>query len=187
MILRAMIPLPGACALALGVSARASMILPVDFDTLRRTDLIVRGTGQSSSSVLTPDGKQIQTVTRVAVGSTLKGRAPESVEAHTPGGSVGEFSQKGGAPEFTPGEGVIVMRRKRSDSRRSGVDGLSLGKFSLSTDPTDPGGRFVSHHVAGVGPQMPDGHLRAPAGVQPVREDEFVRRVPKALGDKALA
>jgi hypothetical protein len=174
----------GACALALGVSARASVFFPVDFDTLaRRADLIVRGTVQSSSSALTPDGKQVHTVTRIAVGRTLKGSAPVVVEVRTPGGSVGDFSQKiSGAPEFTPGEEVIVFLRRHGDSGRYGVDSFSLGKFNLSIDQ---GRRLVTQHVAGVGLQMPDGQIRAPAEFQPVHEEEFVRRVQKALGDKA--
>ena len=118
----------GACALALGVGARASVFLPVDFDTLaRRADLIVRGTVQSSSSALTPDGKQVHTVTRIAVGRTLKGSAPVVVEVRTPGGSVGDFSQKiSGAPEFTPGEEVIVFLRRHGDSGRR-VPALAIG------------------------------------------------------------
>jgi hypothetical protein len=182
-----MASLVGVCAIALGSSAGATVLRAAEVEELaRRAEHIVRGTVLSSTAAWTPDGKQIHTVTRISVARALKGRGPAVVEVRTPGGSVGDLAQKViGAPEFAPGEEVIVFLHRHGSSSRYGVEGFSLGKFTVVPGQGQARAALVTQHLAGVGLPMPDGKVRPPPAFQPVREEEFLQRVQKALGEKA--
>lgn len=173
--------LAGVLIAALASTARASVILPADVEELSRSaEHIVRGTVLSNTASWTADGKQIHTVTRVAVDRTIKGGVPTIVEVRTPGGTVGDLAQKViGAPEFSAGEQVILFLHRHGNSARYGVEGFSQGKFTIEPQPS--GGGLVMQRLAGVALKMPDGRLSPPPEFKPVREEEFLRRVQKAL------
>lgn len=189
MTLRNAIVLASALCAAAASTARASVILPADVEELtRRAEHIVRGTVLSSAASWSPDGKQIHTVTRIAVDRALKGSGPAVVEVRTPGGVVGDLAQKAlGAPEFTPGEQVILFLRRHGGSGRYGVEGFSQGKFTIEPPSSGKGMGKVTQHLVGVDLKMPDGKIQPPAEFKPVREDEFIQRVQRALDGSAKA
>ncbi len=179
--------LAGALSVALATTARASVVLPANVEELaRRAEHIVRGTVLSSAASWTPDGKQIVTITRISVDRALKGRGPAVVEVRTPGGAVGDLAQKVvGAPEFAPGEQVIVFLRRYGGSGRYGVEGFGQGKFTV--EPQASGKGLVTQRLVGLELKMPDGRIQPPSELKPVREDEFLQRVQRAVDASAKA
>lgn len=161
--------------------ARATVLVPLDLDTLvRRAHLIVRGAPESSRSEWA--NGTIQTVTRVRVESLLKGQAPEVVEVRTPGGSVGELTQKVfGAPELTPGEPVILFLHELPGAARSryAVEGFSQGKFDVIKGPG--GTSLVAQRLGGIGLLQPGGKVVPAREPEPIPERDFVERIRRSL------
>jgi len=167
-------------ALLLGGRALATVILPVDLETLcRRADLIVRGTTGATVALTSEDKKLIHSVTTVSVAQAIKGQAPAQIEVRTQGGTVGDITQMvSGAPQFHPGEEVILFLRKANE-RHFVVESFCLGKFEVVKG--QDGTAHVRQAVQGLGILQPDGTVRAAPAFEPVPVEQFVARVKRAL------
>jgi hypothetical protein len=161
------------------------VVAPFDLDTLAvQADLVIRGTAESTSSSWSGDGRRIFSLTRVSVSSSIKGQAPTFIEILTPGGSVGKIGQKvWGAPEFAPGEQVILFLRKRPHPAaalpRFEVAGLAQGKFSVVREPD--GTNKIRQQLDGLGVLQPTGAVRPAPAFEPVSERDFLQRIRSAL------
>jgi hypothetical protein len=174
-----------ACALlALPLSAHATVIKVVELETLARSaDVIVRGTTGASVSAFTEDGKQIHTVTKVRVATTIKGVADSEIEVRTRGGTVGELTQMiSGAPPLGEGREVILFLHRVSP-RRFVIEGFVQGRFDVVKGPG--GVAHVTQDLSAVGVLGADGAVRPGATLGPIPEADFVARIRKALEGKA--
>ncbi|MGI5864757.1 MAG: hypothetical protein ACOX6T_22285 [Myxococcales bacterium] len=176
--------LAGLLALSVALPAQATVVEPMDVETLsRRADLVVQGTALSSESSFV--NGQIQTVTRVRVDCALKGQAPAVVEVRTPGGRVGDLGQMvTGAPQFAPGEEVIVFLRRLPGGARFRVEGMSLGKFDVVKAPD--GRRMVTRNDEGLSIKLPDGGVQQATRFEPVPEPVFLERVRSAVRQEQI-
>ncbi len=183
--LRALRRFLGLFLLLAASSAHATIVLPMDVEALtRRSDLVVRGRALSVQPAWSSDGRRIQTTVRVEVASSLKGQAPKVVEIVTPGGVVGEIGQQvSGAPQFAPGEQVIVFLEKVPQVARFQVAGMAQGKFELTADAK--GQPIVTQSLAGLAVLGPDGKVREAQPIAPTPEADFVARVQRALRGSA--
>jgi len=161
-------------------SAQATLVKPVDVETLaRRADVIVRGTTKATAASLTEDGRQIQTVAKVTVGSVLKGEAMSEFEVRTPGGTIGDITQVvHGAPQFVEGQEVILFLHRVSE-RRFTIEGFAQGKYEVVKG--SDGVARVAQDLRGIGILGPDGAVRPGTKVEPVPERDLLARVRRAL------
>ncbi len=172
--------LAGLLVVAASLPARATVVEPMGVETLSdRADLVVQGTALSSESSFVRG--QIQTVTRVRVHCALKGQAPGVVEVRTPGGRVGDLGQMvAGAPQFAPGEEVVVfLRRLPGADARFRVEGMSQGKFTVVT--VADGRRLVTRRDEGLSVRLPDGGVGQATRFEPVPEPVFLERVRRCV------
>jgi hypothetical protein len=165
--------------------AGATVVKALDVETLaRNAELIVRGKALDSTAAWGGGRKLIHTVTRVKVDGLLKGTVPGGVvEVRTPGGTVGEISQRvSGAAQLAAGEEVVLFLKKIPGPRaRFAVEGFSQGKFTLSRVE---GRTLVTRELPGLSVVDASGKPRAAPSFQPQPESEFVERVRRALGER---
>lgn len=169
-------------ALALPLAARATVVLPVDLETLaRRADLIVRGKVRAAASRRSADGKQIHTLTRVEIASAVKGEPARTLEVRTRGGTIGDLTQVAhGEAEFAADEEVWLFLRRAGG--RYTVESHALGKFTVVRGPD--GAERVVQRVRGLGVLGRDGRVRPAQELEPVDEAAFLARVRRALETK---
>ena len=170
----------GFAATLFSLSAHATVMRPVDLETLaRRADVIVRGTAKSTVASLTEDGKQIHTVATVRVASVLKGVPASEIEVRTPGGTIGDIAQiVHGAPRLIEGQEVILFLHRVSE-RRFTIEGFAQGKFEVVKGPS--GAAHVTQDLRGIGILGPDGAVRPGMAAEPMPVRDFLARVRKAL------
>lgn len=172
-----------AAALSLPLAARATVVLPVDLETLaRRADVIVKGRVRAAESRRSADGKQIHTVTRVEVASAVKGEPARTIEVRTRGGTIGDLTQVAhGEAELVAEEEVYLFLRRAGEKRYT-VESHALGKFSVQRGPD--GVERVVQRVRGLAVLERDGRVHPAAGLEPADERAFLARVRRALEAK---
>lgn len=167
-------------ALAPVSSVRATVIVPLELEELvARSELVVRGVVEASESRRTSSGEQIFTFTRVRVVERFKGEPAQYVEVRTPGGTVGELTQRvAGVPALVEGDEVILLlRRVHPEHAIHLIVGFSQGCFRLVTDPRL--GRAV---VRPAGPaEFRDGQVAAAPALEPIPEAAFFERLRRAI------
>lgn len=123
------------CAIALTAVPRAdatSLVLPRDASLAAKSDLVVSGRALGSASV-ERDGT-IWTETRIVVDERLKGASDGIVMVREPGGELGDRATVVfGAPEFAPGERVLLFLARTPGNGYRTID-LAAGKFSERVD-----------------------------------------------------
>lgn len=135
----------------------------------RRADAVVHGSVQGVEAAWTADGRHVRTRVTLRRVSTWRGAAPEVVVVEVPGGRVGDVAQSvAGAPEFEPGEEVVVFLRATSPGRFR-VLGLATGKFRVAGRQAVP--RLDAIHLEEA--PLPPGERR----VEPMPVQELERRV----------
>lgn len=158
-------------AVFLTASAQAAVLVAMDLPELvSQSDLIVVGSATKQSSRYV--NKLIVTDVTLAVSSTLKGSAKDSVVVTHLGGSVGEVGLNvPGAAAFKLGENVVVFLR-RVPSGDWNVVGMSQGSMKISGEEVLPGG---------VGAELmerdPEGRLRE------LKTPAAPRALPDLLGE----
>ena len=126
------------CVCAVG-SLSATTLVPADFAQMaRESDLIVRGT------VVQVDGQRIgarqtiESLITLRVSDTIKGTAVEETTFRVPGGKVGPYRRvMVGAPQFSPGDEVILFLRGRAPAMAMPY-GLSQGVYRVSRTAGTP-------------------------------------------------
>lgn len=149
----------------LPATAQATLLIYLsDEDLTTEADAVVR------AEVLSVEGyrdAQLHRVfTRVTLGvhEYLKGRGPDEVIVRVAGGVVGDLEYRVlGAPQFEPGEQVVLFLKARPDS--NAVIGMGQGKLRVTTD--DRGVEWLERTIANVALVARDG--RTPAPVRPAR------------------
>jgi hypothetical protein len=168
-----------AIIVALSVSlstVHATTVLPVDFDEMvTRSHTVVRGRVVDVRTQATAGRRSIESLVTLAVVDAVKGSASPEVVFRVPGGRIGRYRRVTvGAPEFAPGDEVIVFL--------SGAFPVIPMPFALSQGvyriQRDPGGRAV---VNGPKPGSA-GLVRGDPARRPVAVDLFVSQVRAIVG-----
>jgi len=119
----------GACASS---AFAASFIVPSDRELVRRADAIVVATVQRSFAQ-SVHANGIETVTALDVSETIKGKVPDVLEVHEPGGELpGRAEIIPGVPRFHDGDRVLLFLRRTPDAWA--VADLALGHFTFVED-----------------------------------------------------
>lgn len=113
--LRVIVPLCLVIGLCAG-EARALTVLPADFgEMIAGSQVIVHGRVVDVRSDLTAGRRSIESVVTLAVIDAMKGEAGREVMFRMPGGRVGRYRRiVVGAPQFAPGQEVIVFLSGRA-------------------------------------------------------------------------
>jgi hypothetical protein len=138
----------------------------------RGADAVVRATVLGVEAAWTTDGRHVRTRVTLRRLSTWRGEAPAVVVVEVPGGRVGDVAQSvAGAPEFEPGEEVVVFLRASTPGRFR-VLGLATGKFRVAGRQAVP--RLEAIHLEEAA--IPPGERRVEA--MPLEELERRVRAP---------
>jgi hypothetical protein len=172
-------PLLVLIALLAATPVSATLYLPVDFaEMVTSAKDIAHGRVVDVRSDLTPDRRTIVTYVTIAVEQHLKGSFGEAVTFRVPGGQVGRYRRiVVGAPQFSPGDEVIVFLTARGPSIPY-LFGLSQGVYRVS-------------RRAGAGPLVTplpaiatggaDRLVRGDPARRPLALDAFARQVKTIL------
>src|SRR5678815_476910 len=127
-----------ACACA-GGSLSATTLVPADFAQMaRESELIVRGTVVQVEGQRTGARQTIESLITLRVSDTIKGTAVEETTFRVPGGKVGPYRRvMVGAPQFSPGDEVILFLRGRAPAIATPY-GLSQGVYRVSRTAGTP-------------------------------------------------
>jgi hypothetical protein len=156
-------------------SASATVLLPADLgDLTRGAAAIVRGRVVSAEGRWTDDHRAIETIVTLDADNYLKGSLGGTIRFRVPGGQVGRLrSLFVGAPQFAPGDRVVVFLNARGPAIPH-VLGLSQGVFRLSA--VEGGGWTVSPP-----PVLPASTartlVRGASDRRPMALDDFERQV----------
>jgi hypothetical protein len=154
----------------------ATTVLPVDFDEMvARSHTVVRGRVVDVRTQATAGRRSIESLVTLAVLDAVKGSAAPEVVFRVPGGQIGRYRRvMVGAPEFAPGDDVIVFLSGTFPVIPMPY-GLSQGVFRVGRDAAGRG--VVS------GPQPGQEHLvRGDPARRPVDVDLFLRQVRAIAG-----
>jgi hypothetical protein len=115
--------------------AYATVLLPADFVTIvTGSPIIVHGRVSDVRSFVTGPRRTIESVVTLTVIDTLKGTPAPTLTFRVPNGQVGRYRRVVvGAPEFDPGDEVVVFLQARAPSIPS-LFGLSQGVYRVVRD-----------------------------------------------------
>jgi hypothetical protein len=121
-----------AVAVLAGPRAHATTLVPAELaDLARAARVIVRGRIAAVEARSTDDRRAIETLVTLDPETYLKGSPASVVRFRVPGGQIGRYRRVVvGAPQFAPGQRVIVFLAARSPAIPS-VIGLNQGVFRL--------------------------------------------------------
>ena len=142
---------PLALALLLSGSALATVVVTLSIEEMAASvPLIVRGHVGQSQTRWDDQHRHISTYTEVVVAESFKGHAPQVFLVREPGGVVGQVGQfASGAPEFRPGEEVVLFLTPAVDEPAVfQCFAMAAGKVTLEESPM--GGRRAVRHLDGL-------------------------------------
>jgi hypothetical protein len=136
-------------------SANAITVLPISEKELtKRATIIVTGVVEDVYSAYNPEGTTIYTYITVDVTSSLKGDLKENnIILRQVGGMVGDRELTlPGAPDYEPGDELLVFAGPFGKTEYYGVLGIFYGKYDIKVDPstgkkTVNGSSFTVTHV----------------------------------------
>jgi len=157
--------------LAIGVDARATVVVPADLGELSRDAIaIIRGRVARIDAQFTEDRGTIETIVTLEVESYLKGALGQIVRFRVPGGELGRFrSIVVGAPEFAIDQHVVVFLGAFGPSVPH-IVGFNQGVFRVVRAADDSGWLVTP----------PANFPAADGGVRIVRGDRNRRPIPLA-------
>ena len=155
----------------------ATVVLPAEFATVvSGSGVIVHGRVVRVESHLVGPQRAIESVVTVSVLQSLKGDAGLTVSFRTPNGQVGRYRRVlVGAPEFTPGDEIVVFLEGRPPALPS-VFGLNQGLYRVTRDAAARA-MVMPPRTAGADGRIVRGD---PARV-PLPIDAFAREVRAAM------
>ena len=161
-----------ALLLAAPATARATVLLPIDFrELVTVSSTIVHGTVTDVRSDWVDGRRAIETFVTIAADDYLKGDLGATITVRVPGGQIGRYRTLFvGAPEFREGDEVVLFLR--SFEGRQLIVGLSQGVFRVV--PDGAGRRLVTSPVVmgkGSGDAVPV--VRGDAARRPLAVDAF--------------
>jgi len=158
-----------AVLVALPVGLRATVLVPIEFrELVILASVIVHGRVTAVQGEWTEGRRSVETLVTVAASEYLKGDLGAAFTIHVPGGQLGRYRTLFvGAPEFRPGDEVVLFLRANR------IIGLSQGAFRVASD-TQSGQRIVvSPIVMSTDSSTPQTVVRGDARRKPVALDLF--------------
>jgi hypothetical protein len=133
--------------LAAAATARATVIVPVDFNELTAAaEAIVYARVTGVRAVLSDDRRRVESIVAAEAIGYMKGDLGRSFAFSVPGGQVGAYRTfMVGAPVFEPGEEVVLFFGRRPAAATTAqpfLVGFSQGVFRVRVDART-GGRVV--------------------------------------------
>ena len=178
MRLGALVLVSGAMWAGATAPVSATVLLAADFATVvDEAGAIVHGRVVDVRSALAGPRRSIESYVTVAVIESIKGAAGTAVTFRVPNGQVGRYRRiLAGAPEFAPGDEVVVFLRGRAPAMPSLV-GLSQGLYRVSRDAAGTATVTpAARSAAGA-----DRVARGDPARTPLPVGEFLRRVSAVL------
>lgn len=126
-----------ACLAASQSTASTFVAASLD-DLVRESEVVVEGHVVGLASRWSADRTHIDTEIVLRVSDVLLGTVEDEISVVVPGGRVGDFVvEVAGAPSFRPGDHVVVLLARHSESLSPGfrVVGYERGLFVISTSP----------------------------------------------------
>lgn len=150
----------------------ATVIVPADLAELSRdAQAIARGRVSAVTGRWTEDRRTIETIVTLDVERYLKGSLGSTIDFRVPGGELGRFRRVVvGAPEFAPGDQVIVFLGATGPMVPF-IVGFNQGVYRLVAAPNSSGWLVVPP------PNLPSATVNTPV----VRGD--ISRRPLSLSD----
>ncbi len=138
--------------LAAAPAVLAAVAIPATVEGLSRaSDAVVRGRVEKVYARRSPDGRLVATYAEISATSAWRGSPPARLTVVTPGGVVGDFSQRvDGMAAFQQGEEVVVFLA-RAGGGTWHVTGAAQGKFRVQEGKATPdlsGTALVEHPLA---------------------------------------
>jgi hypothetical protein len=161
--------------------ASATVLLPADFaDVVNGSPTIVHGRVAAVRSFAAGAGRSIESVITLDVIDTLRGTPSRTVLFRVPNGQVGRYRRVVvGAPEFQPGDEVVVFLKSRAPAIAT-LFGLIQGVYRVVRGAND-------QPIVTPPPVMARGVsaervVRGDPARRPIAMDAFAREVRLVLG-----
>ncbi len=177
-----------ALALAVPALARATTVIPLDFQTLTdRATVIAHGRVVALSPQWATDRHGIDTVVTVLVSDYLKGDLGAQVAFVVPGGKIGRLrSVRVGAPVFREGEEVVVFLSAAGPAYPR-IVGFNQGVYRVTIDGQSRG-RVVALPMLAGEVATPTPIVRGDQSRRPVPIEQFeasVRAIVQQAGGRS--
>jgi hypothetical protein len=165
-----------ASCLLLSVSGalHATVIVPIEFRELVATaPVIVHGEVVDVRTRWIDGRRSLETFVTIAAAEYLKGSLGEHVTFRVPGGQLGRYRTVFvGAPEFRPGDEVVLFLKRAGPSHLS-IIGLSQGAFRVVPDARTGRRMVTTPIVMGKGGDQPEPIVRGDVTRKPLPIDAF--------------
>src|SRR3972149_4736345 len=137
--------------LALASVAHGTTLVRLSLEQLSQaSSAIVRGRVLSQESRLSADGKQVVTLTTIAVEQSMKGRPPATVVVEQPGGAVGNRRVRvAGTIQFRPETRyMLFLEPSTSGAGRFRMVGMLQGAYRILRDERTQEERVIRRPAA---------------------------------------
>jgi hypothetical protein len=172
------------------VAASANATTPVRMSLEQLSQLasdIVRGHVVSLETRWNESNTQIVTLTTIAVGQRIKGRAPVTVVVEQPGGTLGNIrSRVPGTVQFHQGEDyVLFLEPARANSSRRSVVGMMQGAYRIYRDAATAEERviypFSKYAERDQATEPMEAVAEPPVGAETISLSQFRQQLSTAL------
>jgi hypothetical protein len=159
----------------------ATVLLPADFrEIVNGSQIIVYGRIVDVRPEWTNGRRQIESVVTLQPAEFFRGTPSGRLTFRVPGGRIGRYkSVTVGAPEFRPGDEVVLFLRARGPAVPQ-VFGLNQGVYRVRVDGRT-GRRMVTQPIVTARTASPEAVVRGAAHRQSLPLEQFATQVRTAL------
>lgn len=169
--------------LLLGLSSvlSATVLIPSDFrEIVSGSQIIVHGRVIEVRPEWTAGRRRIESVVTVAPSAFYRGTASGTVTFRVAGGQIGRYkSVTVGAPEFRPGEELVLFLRSQGPAVPQ-VFGMNQGVFRVNVDERT-GRRLVEQPIVTARSAAPQRVVRGARDRRPLPLDQFAAQIRTVL------
>lgn len=172
--------------LGLAPVLRATVLIPSDFrEIVSGSQIIVHGRVGDIRAEWIEGRRRIESVITLQPSAFYRGTPAPAVTFRVPGGQIGRYkSVTVGAPEFRPGEEVVLFLKAQGPSVPQ-VFGLNQGVFRVSVDRRT-GGRLVMQPIVTAKGAAPEPVVRGAGARRPLPLDQFAAQIEAVLTNGGL-
>jgi hypothetical protein len=175
-------PMLLALVLAIGSTARATVIVPAEFrEVVAGSEIIAYGRVMDVRPEWSADRRHITSHVTFAVGTYLKGGADTTITFSVPGGEIGRYrSIMAGAPVFAAGDEAVLFLK--SGGGTPIIFGFNQGVFRVRTDAAT-GRRMVVSPALSARGDPPEPLARGSSERRSVPLEAFAARVKDIMAE----
>jgi hypothetical protein len=162
-------------------SLSATVLLPAEFrEIVNGSQIIVYGRVNSVRPQWLDGRRRIESVVTLDASDFYRGTPARTVAFRVPGGQIGRYkSVTVGAPEFRPGDEVVLFLRARGPAVPQ-IFGLNQGVFRVRVDART-GRRLVTLPILTARAAAPEIVVRGDATRRPLPLPQFAQQVKAVL------